>query len=121
MSPNNDLWSHYRIPQLVSEPRGSRSRVYKVFIGNFSLWFLLVVYGSCSWIQHDDHIDDQIEGTKEQSKGTDDQTDEGSATQTTQPPASIIFRDDETIAQVLLNMSQAKAVSREKEKGVELS
>ncbi|GJY11276.1 hypothetical protein Tco_0379461 [Tanacetum coccineum] len=28
--------------------------------------------------------------------------------------------DDETIAQVLLNMSQAKAVSREKEKGVEL-
>ncbi|GKC41762.1 hypothetical protein Tco_1059484 [Tanacetum coccineum] len=32
MSPNNDLWSHYRIPQLVSEPRGSRSRVYKVFL-----------------------------------------------------------------------------------------
>ncbi|GJY77760.1 hypothetical protein Tco_0483561 [Tanacetum coccineum] len=29
-------------------------------------------------------------------------------------------KDDETIAQVLLNMSQAKAVSREKEKGVEL-
>ncbi|GJY90709.1 hypothetical protein Tco_0505905 [Tanacetum coccineum] len=28
-------------------------------------------------------------------------------------------KDDETIAQVLLNMSQAKAVSREKEKGVE--
>ncbi|GJY23953.1 hypothetical protein Tco_0397611 [Tanacetum coccineum] len=28
--------------------------------------------------------------------------------------------DDETIAQVLLNMSQAKAISREKEKGVEL-
>ncbi|GJY30491.1 putative ribonuclease H-like domain-containing protein [Tanacetum coccineum] len=31
-----------------------------------------------------------------------------------------IFGDDETIAKVLLNMSQAKAVSREKEKGVEL-
>ncbi|GJV95317.1 hypothetical protein Tco_1546894 [Tanacetum coccineum] len=30
------------------------------------------------------------------------------------------FGDNETIAQVLLNMSQAKAVSREKEKGVEL-
>ncbi|GJW71900.1 hypothetical protein Tco_0128817 [Tanacetum coccineum] len=30
------------------------------------------------------------------------------------------FGDDEIIAQVLLNMSQAKAVSREKEKGVEL-
>ncbi|GJZ95799.1 hypothetical protein Tco_0668133, partial [Tanacetum coccineum] len=29
-------------------------------------------------------------------------------------------KNDETIAQVLLNMSQAKAVSREKEKGVEL-
>ncbi|GKB30468.1 hypothetical protein Tco_0869869 [Tanacetum coccineum] len=26
MSPNNDLWSHYRIPQLVSEPRGSGIR-----------------------------------------------------------------------------------------------
>ncbi|GJS50826.1 hypothetical protein Tco_0624188 [Tanacetum coccineum] len=31
-----------------------------------------------------------------------------------------MFGDDEIIAQVLLNMSQAKAVSREKEKGVEL-
>ncbi|GJS64663.1 hypothetical protein Tco_0679227 [Tanacetum coccineum] len=30
------------------------------------------------------------------------------------------IKDDETIAKVLLNMSQAKAVSREKEKGVEL-
>ncbi|GJW06127.1 hypothetical protein Tco_1568550 [Tanacetum coccineum] len=44
----------------------------------------------------------------------------GSATQVTQTPTSTIFRDDETIAKVLLNMSQAKAVSREKEKGVEL-
>ncbi|GJX97295.1 hypothetical protein Tco_0353093 [Tanacetum coccineum] len=43
------------------------------------------------------------------------------ATQTsTQTPTSTIFGDDETIAKVLLNMSQAKAVSREKEKGVEL-
>ncbi|GKF36433.1 hypothetical protein Tco_0113191, partial [Tanacetum coccineum] len=65
--------------------------------------------------------DEQIEGTDEQRKGTDDHTEEGSATQTTQPPpTSTIFRDDETIAKVLLNMSQAKAVSREKEKGVEL-
>ncbi|GJT80311.1 hypothetical protein Tco_1054653 [Tanacetum coccineum] len=52
-------------------------------------------------------------------EGTDDQTEGGRATQTTQTPTSTIFRDDETIAQVLLNMSQAKAVSREKEKGVE--
>ncbi|GJX38135.1 putative reverse transcriptase domain-containing protein [Tanacetum coccineum] len=35
-------------------------------------------------------------------------------------PTPITFGDDETIAQVLLNMSQAKVVSREKEKGVEL-
>ncbi|GKC22663.1 hypothetical protein Tco_1024813 [Tanacetum coccineum] len=55
-------------------------------------------------------------------EGTDDQTEGGRATQTTQTtqtPTSTIFGDDETIAQVLLNMSQAKAVSREKEKGVE--
>ncbi|GJX41890.1 hypothetical protein Tco_0256880 [Tanacetum coccineum] len=65
--------------------------------------------------------DEQIEGTDEQRKDSDDHTEEGSATQTTQPPpTSTIFGDDETIAKVLLNMSQAKAVSREKEKGVEL-
>ncbi|GJS26216.1 putative ribonuclease H-like domain-containing protein [Tanacetum coccineum] len=65
--------------------------------------------------------DEQIEGTDEQRKDFDDHTEEGSATQTTQPPpTSTIFGDDETIAKVLLNMSQAKAVSREKEKGVEL-
>ncbi|GJZ17224.1 hypothetical protein Tco_0553347 [Tanacetum coccineum] len=64
---------------------------------------------------------EQFEGTDEQRKDSDDHTEEGSATQTTQPPpTSTIFRDDETIAKVLLNMSQAKAVSREKEKGVEL-
>ncbi|GJU34014.1 hypothetical protein Tco_1182368 [Tanacetum coccineum] len=43
-----------------------------------------------------------------------------SATPTTPTPTPTTFGDDETIAQVLLNMSQAKAVSREKEKGVEL-
>ncbi|GJV46994.1 hypothetical protein Tco_1437206 [Tanacetum coccineum] len=74
--------------------------------------------------------DRQIEGTDEQNKGTKEQiestdgkrkgTEEGSATQATQTPTSTIFGDDETIAKVLLNMSQAKAVSREKEKGVEL-
>ncbi|GJV29895.1 hypothetical protein Tco_1386343 [Tanacetum coccineum] len=64
--------------------------------------------------------DDQIESTDEQIKGTEDHTEEGSVTQATQTPASIILGDDETIAKVLLNMSQAKAVSREKEKGVEL-
>ncbi|GJU38415.1 putative ribonuclease H-like domain-containing protein [Tanacetum coccineum] len=67
----------------------------------------------------DEEKENAEDGTDEQSKGTDDHTEEGSATQTTQPPTSTIFGDDETIAQVLLNMSQAKAVSREKEKGVE--
>ncbi|GJV04053.1 hypothetical protein Tco_1337622 [Tanacetum coccineum] len=38
----------------------------------------------------------------------------------TQTPTSIIFGDDETIATLLINMSQAKAASKEKEKGVEL-
>ncbi|GJU75178.1 hypothetical protein Tco_1272248 [Tanacetum coccineum] len=43
-----------------------------------------------------------------------------SATPTTPTTTPTMFGDDETIGQVLLNMSQAKAVSREKEKGVEL-
>ncbi|GKG12943.1 hypothetical protein Tco_0349903, partial [Tanacetum coccineum] len=67
--------------------------------------------------------DKQIEGTDEQIESTDGQrkgTEEGSATQATQTPTSTIFGDGETIAKVLLTMSQAKAVSREKEKGVEL-
>ncbi|GJY91474.1 ribonuclease H-like domain-containing protein [Tanacetum coccineum] len=69
--------------------------------------------------EQNEGTDDQNEGTDEQSKGTDEHTEEGRATQPPQPPTSTIFGDDETIAQVLLNMSQAKAVSREKEKGVE--
>ncbi|GKC26671.1 hypothetical protein Tco_1033965, partial [Tanacetum coccineum] len=69
-----------------------------------------------------DSTDRKNEGTDDQTEGeratqsTDDQTEGGRATQTTQTPTSTIFRDDETIAQVLLNMSQSKAVSREKEK-----
>ncbi|GKC74196.1 hypothetical protein Tco_1120079, partial [Tanacetum coccineum] len=53
-------------------------------------------------------------------EGTDDQNEGRSATPTTPTNTPTMFGDDETIAQVLLNMSQAKAVSREKEKGVEL-
>ncbi|GJS13535.1 putative ribonuclease H-like domain-containing protein [Tanacetum coccineum] len=74
------------------------------------------------------------EGTEEHKKGTEEQvestdghkkgTEEEIATQVTQTstqiPTSTIFGDDETIAKVLLNMSQDKAVSKEKEKGVEL-
>ncbi|GKF02309.1 hypothetical protein Tco_0029232, partial [Tanacetum coccineum] len=68
--------------------------------------------------------DEQREGTEEQTEGTEDQTKEETATQasqtSTQTPTSMIFGDDETIATLLLNMSQAKAASKEKEKGVEL-
>ncbi|GJR79828.1 hypothetical protein Tco_0150613 [Tanacetum coccineum] len=52
-------------------------------------------------------------------EGTDDQTEARSATSTTPTTTPKMFGDDETIAQVLLNMSQAKAVSREKEKGID--
>ncbi|GJT23183.1 MEI2-like protein 6 [Tanacetum coccineum] len=59
-----------------------------------------------------------VEGTEEQREGTEDQTKEEIASQTsTQTPTSIIFGDDETIATLLINMSQAKAASKEKEKG----
>ncbi|GJR23498.1 putative ribonuclease H-like domain-containing protein [Tanacetum coccineum] len=58
--------------------------------------------------------------TDRPDEGTVDQTEGSSATLTTPIPTPTIFVDDETIAQVLLNMSQAKAVSIEKEKGVEL-
>ncbi|GJT57348.1 hypothetical protein Tco_0992402 [Tanacetum coccineum] len=63
--------------------------------------------------------DKEKDSTERTDEGIDDQTEGRRATQTTQTPTSTMFGDDETIAQVLLNMSQAKAVSREKEKGVE--
>ncbi|GJZ89107.1 hypothetical protein Tco_0660889, partial [Tanacetum coccineum] len=67
--------------------------------------------------------DEQREGTEEkvestvgQIKGTEDQTKEEITSQTsTQTPTSTIFGDDETIATLLLNMSKAKAASKEKE------
>ncbi|GJT98752.1 hypothetical protein Tco_1094270 [Tanacetum coccineum] len=72
-------------------------------------------------------IEEHIEGTEEQVESTDGHkkgTEEEIANQvtqtSTQTPSSTIFGDDETIAKVLLNISQAKAVSKEKEKGVEL-
>ncbi|GJY79673.1 hypothetical protein Tco_0485474 [Tanacetum coccineum] len=65
-------------------------------------------------------IDKEEVSTDRPDEGTDDQTEGTSATPITQTPTLTTFRDDETVAQVLLNMSQAKAVSREKEKGVEL-
>ncbi|GJZ86018.1 putative ribonuclease H-like domain-containing protein [Tanacetum coccineum] len=66
-------------------------------------------------------IDKQKDSTDRPDKRTDDQTKGRNDPQT--PPTTttlIIFGDDETIAQVLLNMSQAKSLLREKEKEVEL-
>ncbi|GKF04560.1 hypothetical protein Tco_0035228, partial [Tanacetum coccineum] len=67
-----------------------------------------------------DNTDKEEVSTDRPNEGIVDQTEGRSATSTTLTPTPTIFRDDETIAQVLLNMSQAKAILREKEKGVEL-
>ncbi|GJR22956.1 hypothetical protein Tco_0971483 [Tanacetum coccineum] len=68
--------------------------------------------------------EEKVESTAGQMKSTEDQTKEEIATQasqtSTQTPTPMLFGDDETIATLLLNMSQAKAASKEKEKGVEL-
>ncbi|GKC81166.1 hypothetical protein Tco_1136883 [Tanacetum coccineum] len=64
--------------------------------------------------------DKEKDSTVWSDKGTVDQPEGRRATPPTPTTTLTIFGDDETIAQVLLNMSQAKAVSREKEKGVEL-
>ncbi|GJW20800.1 hypothetical protein Tco_0031422 [Tanacetum coccineum] len=66
-----------------------------------------------------DSTDKPDECTVDQTEGTIDQTEGRSATPTTPTNTLTMFGDDETIAQVLLNMSQAKAVSRENEKGID--
>ncbi|GJT32031.1 hypothetical protein Tco_0922450 [Tanacetum coccineum] len=79
-----------------------------------------------------DKVDEKGESVaQQQSTDSTDKVEEGiaepelrestsSAAQTTPTPTPTTFGYDETIAQVLLNMSQAKAVSKEKEKGVEI-
>ncbi|GKA28284.1 putative ribonuclease H-like domain-containing protein [Tanacetum coccineum] len=68
--------------------------------------------------------DKDKDSTVSLDEGIDDRTEARSDTPTTPTTTltttPIMFGDDKTIAQVLLNKSQAKAVSREKEKGVEL-
>ncbi|GJS86698.1 hypothetical protein Tco_0769334 [Tanacetum coccineum] len=68
--------------------------------------------------------EEKVESTAEQKESTEEQTKEEFATQasqtSTQTPTSMIFGDDETIATLLINMSKVKAISKEKEKGVEL-
>ncbi|GKF85645.1 hypothetical protein Tco_0253472, partial [Tanacetum coccineum] len=58
--------------------------------------------------EHIEATEQQYESTDGQRKGTEDHVEEEIATQLTQTPTSTIFGDDETIAKVLLNMSQAK-------------
>ncbi|GKD65885.1 hypothetical protein Tco_1307993, partial [Tanacetum coccineum] len=74
--------------------------------------------------EHFEGTEEKVESTAGQIEGTKDQSKEEIATPasqtSSQTPTSMIFGDDETIATLLLNMSQAKAASREKEKGVEL-
>ncbi|GKA70645.1 hypothetical protein Tco_0776784 [Tanacetum coccineum] len=53
----------------------------------------------------------------EKSKGTDDHTEEGSATQTTQIPTSTIFGDDETIAKGSSLHGKPKAIKFQKRGG----
>ncbi|GKB40306.1 hypothetical protein Tco_0885248 [Tanacetum coccineum] len=74
--------------------------------------------------------EDQREGTEdkvstdEQMESTEDQSKEENASKasqtSTQTPTSMTFGDDKTIATLLIDMSKAKAASKEKEKGVEL-
>ncbi|GJT80342.1 hypothetical protein Tco_1054684 [Tanacetum coccineum] len=71
-------------------------------------------------IKEEEGTDKDKDSTVSLNEGTDDRTEARSATPITSTTTPTMFGDDETIAQVLLNMSQAKAVSREKEKGVEL-
>ncbi|GJS19610.1 reverse transcriptase domain-containing protein [Tanacetum coccineum] len=63
---------------------------------------------------------EQKESTEEQRVGTEEQSKEEIASQasqtSTQTPTSMTFGDDETIATLLINMSKAKAVSKQKEK-----
>ncbi|GKD85171.1 hypothetical protein Tco_1356325 [Tanacetum coccineum] len=66
------------------------------------------------------NTDNEKDSTISPYEGTVDQTEGRSDNPTTPTTTPTMFGDDETIAQVLLNMSQAKAVSKEKEKGVEL-
>ncbi|GJY80694.1 hypothetical protein Tco_0493445 [Tanacetum coccineum] len=72
--------------------------------------------------KQDGGTDNTKVSTDRQGKGTADQNEGKSATQTalttTSTPTPTIFGDDETIAQVLITMSQNK--QKEKEKGVEI-
>ncbi|GJY39994.1 hypothetical protein Tco_0426358 [Tanacetum coccineum] len=63
-------------------------------------------------------IDKEKVSTDRSKDSTDKEEEARSATSTTPTTTPIMFGDDETIAHVLLNMIQAKVVSREKEKRI---
>ncbi|GJR88108.1 hypothetical protein Tco_0212119 [Tanacetum coccineum] len=69
-------------------------------------------------------IEEKVESTADKKVSTEEQSKEEIASQASQTssltPTSVIFGDDETIATLLINMSKAKSISKEKEKGVEL-
>ncbi|GKA09063.1 hypothetical protein Tco_0688394, partial [Tanacetum coccineum] len=77
-----------------------------------------------STVDQVDASEEIFEGTEDQKVSTEEQSKEEIASQASQTssltPTSVIFGDDETIATLLINMSKAKAISKEKEKGVEL-
>ncbi|GJV76276.1 putative ribonuclease H-like domain-containing protein [Tanacetum coccineum] len=67
--------------------------------------------------------EEKVESTDERIQGTEDQTEDEIVTQatqtSTQTPTSMIFRDDETIAKVLLTKIKAKAVLKKKRKVID--
>ncbi|GKC69959.1 hypothetical protein Tco_1115842 [Tanacetum coccineum] len=70
--------------------------------------------------KHEVSTDKQDVSTDQFDEGTAEPRDEQSATLTPLTVTPTIFSDDETIAQVLITMSQNKEKLKEKEKGVEL-
>ncbi|GJX10691.1 hypothetical protein Tco_0200550, partial [Tanacetum coccineum] len=74
--------------------------------------------------EHNEGAKEIFEGTEEQREGTEEKNEstkeKNESTGGQIEGTKYIFGDDETIATLLLNMSQAKAASKEKEKGVEL-
>ncbi|GKG41290.1 hypothetical protein Tco_0470502, partial [Tanacetum coccineum] len=63
--------------------------------------------------KEEEGADKDEDSTVSLDEGTDDRTEARSATPITATTTPTMFGDDETIAQVILNMSQAKAVFRE--------
>ncbi|GJY19084.1 hypothetical protein Tco_0390575 [Tanacetum coccineum] len=70
--------------------------------------------------KQDESTDSFVEGTAEIKDQVSGESDTPTAPTMTSTPTLTVFGDDETIAQVLVTMSQNKVKQKEKEKGVEL-